>query len=203
MGRPADGGPTCEGCLSIDVRRWHRDGRLSAGQSFNCSWSFGGRSIGRMGVRTECDALVLTYQLRGWDAVDLRHVQQRVEITWTACHLGGERPWFICSGANGGRCGQRVAILYGAGGLFACRRCYRLAYRSQRETPRDRSIGRARKIRMRLGGTPDLLAPFPDRPKGMHRRTYLRLRARAKAAEGASFEFLQRSVDRLGAPFLR
>jgi len=40
----------------------------------------------------------------------------------------------------------------------------------------------ARRIRMMLGGGVDLLAPFPQRPKGMHRRTFHRLRARAEAA---------------------
>jgi hypothetical protein len=44
-----------------------------------------------------------------------------------------------------------------------------------------RSVPQARKIRMRLGDGVDLLAPFPA-PKGMHRRTFQRLRARAEAA---------------------
>ncbi len=34
---------------------------------------------------------------------------------------------------------------------------------------------------MRLGGTADLLEPFPEKPRGMHRQTHLRLRARAEA----------------------
>jgi len=106
-----------------------------------------------------------------------------VPIRLTACHLGGVRPWFVCSVYSDGRyCGRRAAILYGAGELFACRRCYGLAYESQQQTARHRGLEQARKIRMRLGGGVDLLEPFPARPKGMHRRTFERLRARAEAA---------------------
>ena len=32
---------TCEGCLSIDVRRWHREGRLHEGEHFSYSWIYG------------------------------------------------------------------------------------------------------------------------------------------------------------------
>ena len=79
-------------------------------------------------------------------------------------------------------------MLYAAGELFACRRCHDLAYASQQETPLHRGLKQARKIRMRLGGGVDLLEPFAQRPKGMHRRTFLRLRARAEAAVFCSYQ---------------
>ena len=36
----------CESCISIDVRRWNREGRLHAGHSFTCSWTLGGKPFG-------------------------------------------------------------------------------------------------------------------------------------------------------------
>ena len=58
------------------------------------------------------------------------------------------------------------------------------AYASQQEnSPENRNINRARKIRMRLGGTPNLFDPFPGKPPRMHSRSYLRLKARGEAAD--------------------
>ena len=67
--------------------------------------------------------------------------------------------------------------------LFACRHCYRLAYASQQESARRRGLGKSQKIRMRLGGSPNMLEEFPDKPKGMHWRTYERWRRVHDAAE--------------------
>ena len=53
---------------------------------------------------------------------------------------------------------------------------------SQQEIPRYRAIGRAQKLRMRLGGSANLRKPFPKKPRGMHRWTYYRLSAKAMAA---------------------
>jgi hypothetical protein len=47
-----------------------------------------------------------------------------------------------------------------------------------------RVIGKAQKIRMPLGGSPNLFDEFPERPKGMHRRTYERLKKIHDATEG-------------------
>jgi hypothetical protein len=72
-----------------------------------------------------------------------------------------------------------------------------LAYESQQETPMQRGVSKAQKIRMRLGGTVNLFEPFPKKPKRMHRHTYLRLRARAEAAEHYSNLLTMRWLNRL------
>ena len=181
--RAYGGRTTCESCPSIDVRQWHREGRLHPGQHFSCSWTRGGEPAGSITVQVECAAVLLSYRSCYSGSDDWKSIQQRVPIRLTACHLGGVRPWFVCPVYRNGRyCGRRAAILYCAGELFACRRCYGLAYESQQQTALHRGLEQARKIRMRLGGGVDLLEPFPARPKGMHRRTFERLRARAEAA---------------------
>jgi hypothetical protein len=170
MGRYAHSRPaTCESCPFIDVREWRTQGLLLRGLCFACSWPSGSS----IDVRIDADGVVLTFKGR----------EQRVSLVRTRCHLGGTRPWFRCSASVGGRpCGRRVAKLYLRGHVFGCRQCCGLAYASQSENPRYRAISRVQKIRMRLGGSANLLKPFPKKPRGMHRWTYYRLSAKAMAA---------------------
>ena len=56
-------------------------------------------------------------------------------------------------------------------------------YRSQSESRAQRAVTRAVAAHMRLGGSGNLLDPFPEKPRGLHRRTYGRLQAAAIAAE--------------------
>lgn len=185
---PFGGRATCEAYKSIDVRHWHRTGRLFAGQTFSWAWVCAGEQSGSIKVRTEEDALVLIYAARSLLAAEWKPVEQRVPITWTECHFGGCRPWFTCSAhVNGRYCGRRVAILYLAGEFFACRKCYGLAYASQRGGLWFGNLRKSQRIRMRLGGSPDPFEPFPVKPRRMHQRTYLRLRAQAEAAEAFTF----------------
>jgi hypothetical protein len=99
--------------------------------------------------------------------------------------------------SNDQYCGRRVALLYGAGELFACRHCYDLAYESQQESLRYRGLGKAQKIRMRLGGGVNMFDDFPGKPKGMHWRTYVRLRHSHDIAEQRSTIGLTQLVDSL------
>jgi hypothetical protein len=51
-------------------------------------------------------------------------------------------------------------------------------------------------MRMRLGGSANLAEPFPERPRGMHRRTFYRLFNKAAEAQERSqaleLEYLRR-----------
>jgi hypothetical protein len=188
MVRPPYGTRTaCESCRSIDVRRWHRKGLLSAGQHFTNSWTFGGEPDGTINVRTEPGAVVLTYQTRSW-AAEWKPITQRLPLTWSNCYFGGRRPWFVPGHTDSQYCGRRVAVLYGAGTYFACRHCYGLTYETQQQSARWRGFAKAQKIRMRLDGSVNLFDTFPEKPPRMHRRTYERLQLAYQKARDRCFQ---------------
>jgi len=107
----------------------------------------------------------------------------RVHLTTTRPFFGGLRWWFLCP-SNG----SRVAKLYAPprGEIFASRKAYNLAYQSQHETPMFRHLTTAQDIRHRLGGSTSSVDPFPGKPKGMHWKTYGKLRNKAEQAEHRS-----------------
>jgi hypothetical protein len=89
MARPyGSGRSTCESCKSIDVRHWHRAGRLRPGQYFSWSWTCGGEPSGNISVRAEQDAVVLMFRSRTYGDC-------RVEVRRTASanHLDGMPSW--------------------------------------------------------------------------------------------------------------
>ncbi len=167
---------TAEECQSIDVRYLHRNGLLKPGHWFSFRWSRAGGKTGSIQGAVSGDGraeqVTLLYRHRRGLGSEWEDVREPVELAWTACNFGGERPWFICPGAD---CSRRVAILYGPGRYFLCRHCYDLSYQSQRDNKMYRALHRAQDIRRRLGGSANMMEPFPEKPKGMHWRTYERL----------------------------
>ena len=158
--------------LSVDVRRWHREGKIAPGQYFAWQWAREGERIGDIRVRTETDRVFLIYRHR--NGGEWQEKNYPVYLDWTRCNYGGQRPWFLCPASG---CARRVAVLYG-GGVFACRHCHHLAYPSQNESVYERAARRSRKIVQLLGGDPyDEF--FPDKPKHMHWSTYDRLLSEA------------------------
>jgi hypothetical protein len=99
-------------------------------------------------------------------------VSEFVPFAETTTNFAGRRQWFQCPS-----CGRRCRILYGRS-YFRCRRCQGLKYETQYEPPFARAATQALKIRDRLGSKGGIDEPFPEKPKGMHWKTYHRLRAR-------------------------
>ena len=163
-------------CHSLDVRYLHREGLLMSGRWFTLRWLRGDRETGSIRGAVEgnvrAERVILLYRHRNGPGGEWEDVGEPVPLSWTACNLGGERPWFICPGAG---CGRRVAILYGPGKYFLCRHCYDLVYQSQRDNAMYRALHRAQDIRRQLGGSANMTEPFPEKPKGMHHETYMRL----------------------------
>jgi len=93
--------------------------------------------------------------------------------------FGGLRWWFQCP-----RTGELVSKLHLPNGAFtfASRRAYRLGYRAQRESPRDRSLSRAFSLRRKIGGEGGI-GDYIPKPKGMHWRTFDCAMERINAAE--------------------
>ena len=174
----------------LDIRRLQRDGLLKPGLAFGWHWTRNGSEVASIQMRTEVDRVILNYRSRS-NGGEWQPMEYPVYLEWTPCHLGGRRAWFLCP-ARG--CGRRVAILFG-GSIFACRHCHKLAYACQRETADDRAMRRADTIRRRLGWGAGIANPEGGKPKGMHWRTFERLKAEHDAFANASWAGM---AERLG-----
>jgi hypothetical protein len=195
--RSGSGRDTVESCRSLDVNRLHRCGCLEFGWSGSWQWTREGERVAWISLRAETGRIVLSYRYRR-NGGDWQDVEEHIRIEYVPCRFGGSRPYFICPGVvNGVTCGRQVAKLLGPGRHFLCRHCYGLAHTSQSESAWDRAIRRASKIRQRLGGDHGIVDPFPQKPKGMWRRTYERLRGHAIEAETLANQAFAVQAERL------
>ncbi len=176
---------------SIDVRSWARADLLRPGTHFSTGWRRFDEKTATLHVQAMSDRLALRHRRR--TAVDeWRERHYVIGLGRTPCNFGGSRVWFICP-ARG--CGRRAAILYG-GALFACRRCYDLAYPSQREDAIGRAIRRGAKIRAKLGWEHSPYDRDWLKPKGMHWRTFERLSEQHDWIEGRALQLTMRRFMR-------
>jgi hypothetical protein len=165
----------------IDVRELQRLGVLVPGVSATMTWTRDGEHWGSIGCVVKTGKIILHYHWQG-SSQDWGKVEQEIYISWTPCNYGGQRPWFIC------RCGRRVAILYAAGKLFRCRKCYGLIHRSVNESKHNRNYRKMIKIRRRLGYDNDIMEPMLFKPQGMHYTTFWRLLDRYEGAEAIHWQ---------------
>ncbi len=96
-------------------------------------------------------------------------INKDIPVTWTPCHLGGKRAWWLCP-----CCGKRVAILYLLTTGYRCRKCHNLTYWSSQESKFDRHLRKKFKLCDKLGIGPIDWPLF--KPKFMHQKTFDRLR---------------------------
>ncbi len=116
-----------------------------AGLWVGWQWTRDGETVASIQMRAEQDRVILIYRHRSGDG-EWKDEHYAVRIVRTVqprrfprlVHLPGRRLW----AARGDPL---------RGGIFACRRCYRLAYASSREDAGDRATRRAPKVRNRGG----------------------------------------------------
>ena len=164
---------TTESQHRVDVRYLKKQGFLQPGVSGSLSWTCRGEQTGSIGFRMEKDRMVLNYRHRS-NGGEWESLEYSIGLNRTPCNYGGFRVWLLCP-----RCNRRVVLLYGAGKYFLCRHCHGLTYASQQEPDYDRMMRKAQKIRRKLGGAESSMEPFPEKPQGMHWRTYNRFRVKA------------------------
>ncbi|MBF0371587.1 MAG: hypothetical protein HQL52_19290 [Magnetococcales bacterium] len=161
-GHNNNGFGTVEDTLQLDINFLRRLGGLNVGARGKVFWDPGKGIVFQMKA---CDQLVLMYRCR-LDQGDWESVEQSIRLSGIPRHLGGQERYFICPGAH---CGRRVKKLYLSWKYFACRHCYRLSYRSQRERGIAQIVSRMDKIRVLLGGNREL---FPSKPPNMRQDRY-------------------------------
>jgi hypothetical protein len=197
---------TVEQCRQIDVRRWQREGLFEATpRYFSWAWYRQGEQIASISARTSHSEVELSYSYRrNGDEDNIKSVNYTVPLSWTECNFGGKRAWFICPGVVKGRaCGRRVAKLYLRGGYFLCRHCHDLSYKSRQVGRKYRALYKCQKIRRRLGGSANMLEPFPPPPKGMHLKTYTRLWLEHYRSELEHLEAMRADIDKLWSQLSR
>ncbi|MAP94618.1 MAG: hypothetical protein CMK07_06665 [Ponticaulis sp.] len=160
------------------------------GRNGTLTWSRGGHKTGSVGYQCGSDFLRLHYTSgRGENRQD---IDERFRLSRTDQPFGGDRLWIIC------KCGRRCRVLYG-GKRFRCRQCYSLTFASQYERFRVPGRAAAENVRRRLGFEAGFAYGFGSKPKGLHWRTYYRLREN----DWAMSEAIDRALLGQFEPFLK
>jgi hypothetical protein len=99
-------------------------------------------------------------------AYNLKIDHQQFRIKWIRAGFGRPRPLIVCS------CGRALQLLYEYYGRWACRRCLKATYLSERISHSRQRLWKAAKLRLKNGGTP---TESLKRPRYKHRKTYQRV----------------------------
>lgn len=171
------GRPLAESCLRIDIAWMTRKGFAVPGSSRigKLQWVQGDRPAGDVAYTCNMfdphDAwLELRFKIPVRAKGGYKHFTQRIRLSFTVPRYGGRRWWMHCP-INGARVGK--LYVPPGGDIFASRKAWRIGYRSQRGTARDRVFEKLFRLQRRLGG-PEGWGQGIMRPKGMHHATFER-----------------------------
>jgi hypothetical protein len=117
----------------------------------------------------------LNYKYRSAGEDEWRDVNELIPFAYTDQHFGGGRRWFQCKRSRRLCAVEGRSTAVGSAGTSPTKRSMKM--------PAAAQISKAQKLRKRLGGSECTDDPFPDKPKGMHWRTYERLRAKGEALD--------------------
>jgi hypothetical protein len=181
------GRPTVENSLTLDLQRLFKTGwlKVNVRTSGLLQWTLvrTGQETASVGFESDLGEESGYVQLR-WTSTNQRSGEKsprenRITLTTSRQPFGGRRWFFICP-----RTGHNATKLHLPPGAdaFASRKAYGLGYRSQRESPRDRSLTRAFALRGKIGGKGGICTSI-ERPKGMHARTFKRAMVKVYAAK--------------------
>lgn len=144
--------------LSLDLACLKQLGCISPWIGFSLTWKNWGREIGSITIDLMEDSITFRFKTTSHGGQSIP-VCVNVAFSFTPCHFGGQRKWFMC------RCGRSVSRLFIQGQQVACRHCLKLAYSSQREDRLDR-------LNRKIDKKQSKLKDERCRPKGMHWKTF-------------------------------
>lgn len=159
------------GSLKLDVHRWMEgfDPARTVHKQCILGGSFSGDITAIIEpVAADAAQVTLTFNI-GHLTTETGPQRQEIAVVATPAPFGGQRWWWMCPAGRG-----RVVKLYlpNGGRLFYSRQAYRLEYACQRGTAIDRVWAKERRLFRKLKADPGGASSQPDKPRGMHWRTY-------------------------------
>lgn len=168
----------------LNVRWMNKHGLLKSKGVKTINWSCNGKPWGKMEVLVEEDCLHLIYKESRndgpWKERDIV-----INLLKTPCRFGGYQYWFECP-----VCRRRVCTVY-LSDTWCCRHCGHLAYPSENEDELERLRNKALMLKEKLGGE------YWIKPKGMHQKTYDRLREAFLEAEAKANDAIDEKLREL------
>lgn len=197
---------TCEESKRIDIK-YFRKNMLEPGRHHSFSWTSEKRgSIGNIGIDVGEEEIILIYTTIDPETEEKIDFKYSVELDYTPCNYGGRRIWLRCP-----VCYKRIALIYmdERDGYFKCRACANLNYQSSQDNnERFYSIdSKIEKIRIRLklpkSDIEELLyqAYIKKKPKGMHNKTYNRLKEKLEKLDQERRETYFYSIARIAKKY--